>query len=66
MTSILTRIKIDMHTKKNQISVFMLLFNNYYSKSTIKSKKMFLEGKIIKSDKPNIQKKKLPFSERQH
>ena len=43
ITSILTRIKIDMHTKKNQntikgISVFMLLFNNYYGKSTVKSK----------------------------
>ena len=41
ITSILTRINIDMHTKNNQISVFMLLFKNYYGKSTVKSKKYF-------------------------
>lgn len=46
ITSILTRINIDMHTKKNQntikgISVFMLLFKNYYGKSMVNLKNVF-------------------------
>ena len=62
-TLVYNKISLDTNVKKNQnaikgISVFMLLFKNYYGKSTVKSKKCFQIVKLQNQINPIYKQKK--------